>query len=66
CAMRVVYNAVFRWIMRCAKASGLGECAVLDMLMLHNIHHRGGKPFNDIASKLNIVDSHRVNYAIKK
>jgi predicted MarR family transcription regulator len=52
--------------MRCAKASGLGECAVLDMLMLHNIHHRGGKPFNDIASKLNIVDSHRVNYAIKK
>jgi predicted MarR family transcription regulator len=65
--MTVVYNAFSQWIVRCAKASGLGELAVLDILILHNINHRGReKCLNDIAFMLNIIDSHTVNYAIKK
>ncbi|MFT6897187.1 MAG: putative MarR family transcription regulator [Paraglaciecola sp.] len=65
--MTVVYNAFSQWIVRCAQASGLGELAVLDILILHNINHRGReKRLNDIAFMLNIIDSHTVNYAIKK
>tara|TARA_R110000744_G_scaffold5902_12_gene20812 strand:+ start:1696 stop:2268 length:573 start_codon:yes stop_codon:yes gene_type:complete len=65
--MTIVYNAFSQWMVRCASASGIGELAVLDILILHNINHRGReKRLNDIAFMLNIIDTHTVNYAIKK
>lgn len=65
--MTVVYNAFSQWMVRCANAAGIGELAVLDILILHNINHRGReKRLSDIAFILNIIDTHTVNYAIKK
>ncbi|WP_252732613.1 winged helix DNA-binding protein [Paraglaciecola chathamensis] len=65
--MTVVYNAFSQWMVRCANAAGIGELAVLDILILHNINHRNReKRLSDIAFILNIIDTHTVNYAIKK
>ena len=65
--MTMVYNAFSQWMVRCANAAGIGELAVLDILILHNINHRGReKRLNDIAFMLNIIDTHTVNYALKK
>ena len=40
---------------------------VLDILCLHSVNHLGrAKKLADICFKLNVEDSHTVNYALKK
>ena len=43
------------------------DLGVLDILCLHSVNHRGrAKKLADICFKLNVEDSHTVNYALKK
>jgi predicted MarR family transcription regulator len=43
------------------------DLGVLDVLCLHSVNHRGReKKLADICFKLNIEDTHLVNYALKK
>ena len=66
-ALIVSFNAFSRWMVRCMSASGEKEFNPLDILVLHNINHRGRqKRLSDICFMLNIEDSHTVNYAVKK
>ena len=61
------FNAFSRWMVRCMAASGQKEMGPLDILVLHNINHRGrDKRLSDICFMLNIEDTHLVNYAVKK
>ncbi|MDA3888116.1 MAG: winged helix DNA-binding protein [Allgaiera sp.] len=66
-AMTMTYNAFSRWMMHCMKAVGHNDFNPLDVLVLHNVNHRGKeKRLADIAFMLNIEDTHTVNYALKK
>lgn len=63
----VVYNAFSRWMTRCMAAAGHPDLSPLDILILHNVNHRGrDKRLTDICFLLNIEDSHTVNYALRK
>lgn len=64
----VAYNAFSRWMTRCmAAVVDSSDFNPLDILVLHNINHRGrAKRLADIAFVLNIEDQHTVNYALKK
>ncbi len=63
----VAYNGFSRWVTRCMTASGNADLGTLDILVLHNIFHRGrAKRLSDICFMLNIEDTHTVNYAVKK
>ena len=43
------------------------DLGVLGILCLHSVNHRGrAKKLADICFKLNVEDSHKVNYALKK
>ena len=60
------------WVVK-AKSAALAEMeqstdlGVLDILFLHSFNHRGrAKKLADICFKLNVEDSHTVNYALKK
>ena len=47
--------------------NGGSDLGVLDVLVLHSVHHRERpKKLADICFKLNVEDSHTVNYALKK
>ena len=63
----VAYNGFSRWVTRCMAAAGNADLGTLDILVLHNIFHRGrAKRLSDICFMLNIEDTHTVNYAVKK
>ena len=68
----VASNAFGMWIVK-AMSAALAEMeqsadlGVLDILCLHSVNHRGrSKKLADICFKLNVEDSHTVNYALKK
>lgn len=66
-ALTMTYNAFSRWMVHCMGAVGYKDFNPLDILILHNINHRGKeKRLSDIAFMLNIEDTHTVNYAVKK
>jgi predicted MarR family transcription regulator len=63
----IAYNAFSRWMTRCMTAAGGADLAPLDILVLHNVNHRGrDKRLSDICFLLNIEDTHTVNYALRK
>ena len=72
----VGWNAFGKWMVK-AMATAVAESstlitggtdlAVLDILCLHSVNHRDRpKKLADICFKLNVEDSHTVNYALKK
>ena len=68
----VASNAFGMWVVK-AMSAALAEMdqsadlGVLDILCLHSVNHRGrAKKLADICFKLNVEDSHTVNYALKK
>jgi len=66
-AMNMTVHAFQRWMVRCIAASGVPDLSPLDILVLHNVNHRGKpKRLADICLVLNIEDTHIVNYALKK
>ncbi len=66
-AMTMSYNSFSRWMTHCMTSVGHKDFNPLDILILHNINHRGKeKRLTDIAFMLNIEDTHTVNYAVKK
>lgn len=66
-ALTMTYNAFSRWMTHCMRSVGYKDFNPLDILVLHNVNHRGKeKRLSDIAFMLNIEDTHTVNYAVKK
>ena len=66
-AMTIMYNAFSKWVVRCCAAAGQADLSIVDVLTLHNIHHRDNEQRRiDISFMLNIEDPHTVNYALKK
>ena len=68
----VASNAFGLWTVR-GTAAALAEfpdivdLGVIDILCLHSVNHRGrAKKLADICFKLNVEDTHIVNYALKK
>ncbi len=63
----VAYNGFARWVNHCMAAAGKADLSTLEILILHNITHRGRpKRLADVCFMLNIEDTHTVNYAVKK
>ena len=68
----VASNAVGMWMVKAtsvelAEMEQSADLGVLDTLCLHSVNHRGrAKKLVDICFKLNVEDSHTVNYALKK
>lgn len=60
-------HAFHRWMSRCMAAAGIPDLSPIDVLVLHNVNHRGrAKKLADICLVLNIEDTHVVTYALKK
>jgi len=70
--LTVANNAFGLWMVRGTAAAavdfpGVADLGVLDVLCLHSVNHRGrAKKLADICFKLNVSDTHLVNYALKK
>ena len=63
----LAFNAFSRWMVRCMSAAEHAEMSPLEILVLHNVNHRGReKRLSDICFLLNIDDTHTVNYALRK
>lgn len=63
----IAFNAFSRWMVKCMAAAGHTEMSPLEILVLHNVNHRGrDKRLTDICFLLNIEDTHTVNYALRK
>jgi predicted MarR family transcription regulator len=68
----VASNAFGMWIVKAmsvalAEMEQNADLGVLDILCLHSVNHPGrAKKLADICFKLNVEDSHTVNYALKK
>lgn len=63
----LAFNAFSRWMVKCMAAAGQRDMSPLDILVLHNVNHRGReKRLADICFLLNIEDTHTVNYALRK
>ncbi|WP_439497694.1 winged helix DNA-binding protein [Bosea sp. (in: a-proteobacteria)] len=66
-ALNMSVHAFQRWMLRCMTAAGVPDLSPMDVLVLHNVNHRGkAKRLADICLVLNIEDTHVVNYALKK
>jgi len=66
-ALTMVNNAFHRWMLSSAQACELHNMSPLDILVIHNIHHRNrAKRITDIAFTLNIDDTHNVSYSVRK
>ncbi|CAN7545876.1 winged helix DNA-binding protein [Bosea sp. LjRoot237] len=66
-ALTMSVHAFQRWMLRCMTAAGVPELTPMDVLVLHNVNHRGKpKRLADICLVLNIEDTHLVNYSLKK
>jgi len=64
--MIMLNHAFGRWMVRCMTAAGVPDLSPLDVLILHNVNHRGkAKTLADICLVLNIEDTHVVSYALK-
>lgn len=60
-------HAFHRWMVRCMAAAGVPDLSAMDVLVLHNVNHRGKKKrLADICLVLNIEDTHLVTYALRK
>lgn len=65
--MTMTVHAFQRWMVRCMAAAGVPDLSPLDVLVLHNVNHRGrAKKLADICLVLNVEDTHTVSYALKK
>jgi predicted MarR family transcription regulator len=65
--MVMTVHAFNRWMVRCMAAAGVPDLSPLDILIIHNVNHRGkAKRLADICLVLNIEDTHIVTYALKK
>ena len=68
----VASNAFGLWAVRGTAAAaadfpGIADLGVIDVMCLHSVNHRErAKKLADICFKLNIEDTHIVNYALKK
>jgi predicted MarR family transcription regulator len=63
----IAFNAFSRWMVKCMAATGHTEMSPLEILVLHNVNHRGrDKRLSDVCFLLNIDDTHTVNYALRK
>ncbi len=63
----IANNAFQRWTLRCMSASGMPDLNPTDILVLHNVNHRGRpKKVADICFNLNIEDTHTATYALRK
>ena len=63
----IAFNAFSRWMMKCMSAAGHLDMSPLEILVLHNVNHRGrDKRLTDICFLLNLEDTHTVNYALRK
>ena len=68
----VASNAFGLWMVRGTAAAQadfpeMADLGVIDILSLHSVNHRGRpKKLADICFKLNVGDTHVVNYALKK
>jgi predicted MarR family transcription regulator len=63
----IAFNAFSRWMVKCMAAAGQTEMSPLEILVLHNVNHRGrDKRLSDVCFLLNIDDTHTVNYALRK
>jgi predicted MarR family transcription regulator len=63
----IANNAFNRWIERCMTASGMPDLNPTDILILHNVNHRGrAKKVADICFNLNIEDTHTATYSLRK
>ena len=63
----IAHNAFSRWMIRCMNAAGYKDFSPLDVLVLHNVNHRGReKRLVDICFVLHVEDHHTVNYSLKK
>ena len=63
----IAFNAFSRWMVKCMAATGHTDMGHLEILVLHNVNHRGrDKRLSDICFLLNIDDTHTVNYALRK
>lgn len=61
------HHVFSRWMIRCMHAAGYADFSPLDVLVLHNLNHRGRqKRLVDICFVLHIEDQHTVNYSLKK
>ena len=66
-ALSMSVHAFQRWMLRCMTAVGIPDLTPLDVLVLHNVNHRGKpKQLADICLVLNIEDTHVVSYSLKK
>ncbi|MCQ8784282.1 winged helix DNA-binding protein [Mangrovibrevibacter kandeliae] len=60
-------HAFERWMVRCMTAAGAPGLTPTEILVLHNVNHRGrAKRLADICLVLGIEDTHLVSYAVKK
>ena len=72
CGLIVVSNAFGIWMVKAMSAAlavmeQSADLGVLDILCLHSVNNRGrAKKLADICFKLNVEDSHTVNYSLKK
>ncbi len=65
--MIMTVHAFNRWMVRCMAAAGMPDLSPLDVLVLHNVNHRGkAKRLADVCLVLNIEDTHVVSYSLKK
>ncbi len=63
----IASHAFHRWMVRAMAAAGYPDLSALDVLVLHNVNHRGkAKRLADICLVLNVEDTHLVSYALKK
>lgn len=63
----IAFSAFSRWMVKCMAAAGQTEMSPLEILVLHNVNHRGrDKRLSDVCFLLNIDDTHTVNYALRK
>lgn len=66
-ALNVSVNAWHRWMVRCSAASGGPGLTATDVLVLHQVNHRGReKTLADLCLVMNVEDTHLVNYSVKK
>jgi predicted MarR family transcription regulator len=63
----IAWHAFGRWVVRCMSAAGVKDATMMEVLVLHHVHHRGReKKLADICFVLNVEDTHIVAYSLKK
>ncbi|MCG6857974.1 MAG: winged helix DNA-binding protein [Salaquimonas sp.] len=66
-ALNVTVNAYHRWMVRCSAAAGIAGLTATEVLVLHQVNHRGReKTLADLCLVMNVEDTHLINYAVKK